>query len=77
MLPKDFHILIVDDNSPDGTPEIVEQMQHDYNTTTETKLHMVKRKGKLGLGTAYIAGFKYAIEKGYDYHSGNGRRLFP
>ena len=65
-LPKDFHILIVDDNSPDGTPEIVEQMQRDYNET-ETKLHLVKRTGKLGLGTAYIAGFKYAIEKGYDY----------
>lgn len=65
-LPKDFHILIVDDNSPDGTPEIVERMQLDYNET-ETKLHLVKRTGKLGLGTAYIAGFKYAIEKGYDY----------
>jgi len=65
-LPKDFHILIVDDNSPDGTPEIVEQMQQEYNTD-EVRLHMVRRKGKLGLGTAYIAGFKYAIEKGYDY----------
>lgn len=65
-LPKDFHILIVDDNSPDGTPEIVEKMQRDYNET-ETKLHLVRRTGKLGLGTAYIAGFKYAVEKGYDY----------
>lgn len=65
-LPKDFHILIVDDNSPDGTPEIVEQMQRDYNET-ETKLHLLRRTGKLGLGTAYIAGFKYAVEKGYDY----------
>lgn len=65
-LPKDFHILIVDDNSPDGTPEIVEQMQREYNTDEE-RLHMVRRKGKLGLGTAYIAGFKYAIERGYDY----------
>lgn len=65
-LPKDFHILIVDDNSPDGTPEIVEKMQVDYNET-ETKLHLVRRTGKLGLGTAYITGFKYAIEKGYDF----------
>ncbi len=66
-LPKDFHILIVDDNSPDGTPEIVEQMQKNYNDENETKLHLVKRIGKLGLGTAYITGFKYAIEKGYDF----------
>lgn len=65
-LPKDFHILVVDDNSPDGTPEIVEKMQLGYNET-EIKLHLVKRTGKLGLGTAYITGFKYAIEKGYDY----------
>ncbi len=66
-LAKDFHILIVDDSSPDGTPEIVEHMQKEYNTDTETKLHLVKRPGKLGLGTAYITGFKYAMEKGYDY----------
>lgn len=65
-LPKDFHILIVDDNSPDGTPEIVEQMQQGYNEK-ETRLHLVKRTGKLGLGTAYITGFNYAIEKGYDF----------
>lgn len=66
-LAKDFHILIVDDSSPDGTPEIVESMQRDYNTETEIRLHLVKRPGKLGLGTAYITGFKYAMEKGYDY----------
>lgn len=66
-LAKDFHILIVDDSSPDGTPEIVEKMQKEYNTETETKLHLVKRPGKLGLGTAYITGFKYAMEKGYDF----------
>ncbi|HPM30352.1 MAG TPA: glycosyltransferase, partial [Chryseolinea sp.] len=65
-LPKDFHILIVDDNSPDGTGEIVEELQHHYNLT-ETKLHLLKRTGKLGLGTAYITGFKYALEKGYEY----------
>lgn len=66
-LAKDFHILIVDDSSPDGTPEIVEKLQKEYNTETETKLHLVKRPGKLGLGTAYITGFKYAMEKGYDF----------
>jgi dolichol-phosphate mannosyltransferase len=66
-LPKDFHILIVDDNSPDGTPQIVEQMQREYNDESNTRLHLLKRQGKLGLGTAYITGFKYAIEKGYDF----------
>jgi dolichol-phosphate mannosyltransferase len=66
-LPKDFHILVVDDNSPDGTSEIVEQLQFNYNTPTETKLHLLKRQGKLGLGTAYITGFKFAIERGYDF----------
>jgi dolichol-phosphate mannosyltransferase len=66
-LPKGFHILIVDDNSPDGTAEIVEQMQLFYNTPEEIKLHLLKRSGKLGLGTAYITGFRFAFEKGYDY----------
>ncbi|HZI25292.1 MAG TPA: polyprenol monophosphomannose synthase [Chryseolinea sp.] len=66
-LAKDFHILIVDDSSPDGTPEIVEKLQREYNTDVETKLHLVKRPGKLGLGTAYITGFKYAMEKGYEF----------
>jgi dolichol-phosphate mannosyltransferase len=66
-LPKDFDILIVDDSSPDGTPEIVEKLQKEYNTETETKLHLVKRPGKLGLGTAYITGFKYAMEKDYEF----------
>ncbi|MFZ6013915.1 MAG: polyprenol monophosphomannose synthase [Bacteroidota bacterium] len=66
-LPKDFDILIVDDNSPDGTAEIVEQMQQYYNSTSDTRLHLLKRAGKLGLGTAYITGFHFAIEKGYDY----------
>jgi dolichol-phosphate mannosyltransferase len=65
-LPKDFHLLIVDDNSPDGTGAIVEQLQEQYNVT-ENRLQLYKRSGKLGLGTAYITGFKYALEKGYDY----------
>lgn len=66
-LPKDFDILIVDDGSPDGTADIVKQLQTRYNTDTETRLHLLQRKGKLGLGTAYIAGFRYGIDKNYDY----------
>jgi len=55
------HILIVDDNSPDGTGEIVKGlMKHDE------RIHILQREKKRGLGTAYVAGFKYAIEKGYD-----------
>jgi dolichol-phosphate mannosyltransferase len=66
-LPKDFHILIVDDSSPDGTGDIVRELQFEYNTPSDTKLHLLVRPGKLGLGTAYITGFKFALEKGYDY----------
>lgn len=66
-LPRNFHILIVDDNSPDGTAQIVEEMQQGYNTPDETKLHLLKRAGKLGLGTAYITGFKYCLSKGYEF----------
>jgi dolichol-phosphate mannosyltransferase len=66
-LPKDFHVLIVDDNSPDGTAEIVESLQQAYNTPEETKLHLYKRPGKQGLGTAYITGFRWALERGYDF----------
>jgi dolichol-phosphate mannosyltransferase len=66
-LPKNFHILIVDDNSPDGTAEIVEEMQKSYNSSETTKLHLLKRPGKQGLGTAYITGFRWALEKGYEY----------
>jgi dolichol-phosphate mannosyltransferase len=66
-LPKDFHVLIVDDSSPDGTGEIVRELQLQYNTPSTTKLHLLIRPGKLGLGTAYITGFKFAMEKGYDY----------
>lgn len=66
-LPKDFHVLIVDDSSPDGTADIVKDLQKNYNAT-EARLHLLERKGgKQGLGTAYIAGFRYAIEKGYDF----------
>ena len=65
-LPVRFHVLIVDDSSPDGTAEIVEQMQSVFNQS-ETRLHLMKRPGKQGLGTAYIAGFHYAIQKNYEY----------
>lgn len=59
----DFHILIVDDGSPDGTAGIVKNLQQTFGS----RLHLHERKGKLGLGTAYIAGFKFALEKGYEY----------
>lgn len=58
-----FHILIVDDGSPDGTADIVRSLQKEF---TE-QLHIVCRTGKLGLGTAYIFGFKWALEKGYEF----------
>ncbi len=62
-LPGSFHILIVDDGSPDGTAAIVKSLQQNY---TE-QVHLLERSGKLGLGTAYIAGFKWALERGYQY----------
>lgn len=61
-LYEDVHILIVDDNSPDGTGQIVESMAIDL-----PRIKIMHRAGKMGLGTAYIAGFKYAIEHGYDF----------
>lgn len=64
-LPKAFDILIVDDGSPDGTGHIVKDLQR--NVPDGHQLHLIERKGKLGLGTAYITGFKYALDKGYDY----------
>ena len=60
---KKFHILVVDDNSPDGTPAIVDDLILRYSDC----LFIEKREGKNGLGTAYIHGFKWAIEKKYDY----------
>jgi len=66
-LPKDFDILIVDDNSPDGTAEIVKDLQKNYNTEQIQRLHLLKRAGKLGLGTAYIEGFHYALKHHYDF----------
>ncbi|NBP67519.1 MAG: polyprenol monophosphomannose synthase [Cytophagia bacterium] len=65
-LPMAFDVLIVDDNSPDGTAQIVEGLQEKYNSESN-RLSLLKRPGKQGLGTAYITGFHYAIDKGYDY----------
>lgn len=62
-LPLAFHVLIIDDGSPDGTAAIVKSLQAIF----PNKLHMIERSGKLGLGTAYITGFKWAIEKKYDF----------
>lgn len=62
-LEKEFHILIIEDGSPDGTAAIVRTLQQEF----PDRLFMVERKGKLGLGTAYIAGFRWALERHYDY----------
>ena len=62
-LEKAFHILIVDDNSPDGTASIVKKLQTEFTN----QLHLEERKGKLGLGTAYIHGFKWALQRDYEY----------
>ncbi len=62
-LPKKFHLLIIDDGSPDGTGEIIKSLQSNYTNT----LFLIERNGKLGLGTAYIKGFKWALEKKYDF----------
>ena len=63
-LEHGFHILIIDDGSPDGTAEIVKRLQKEE---FPDEMHLVERTGKLGIGTAYIAGFKWAIEHGYDF----------
>jgi len=57
-----FHVLVVDDNSPDGTARIVKEMQ-----SSEPRLHLLERPGKMGLGTAYVAGFGYALTNGFDF----------
>ncbi len=67
LLPKVFDLLIVDDGSPDGTAEIVKELQVRFNSTSESKLNLLQRKGKQGLGTAYLAGFKYGLENGYEF----------
>ncbi|MBR4441181.1 MAG: polyprenol monophosphomannose synthase [Bacteroidales bacterium] len=62
-LPEPFDILIIDDNSPDGTADIVKTLMTEF----PDRLFMIQREGKLGLGTAYITGFKWSLEHGYDY----------
>ncbi len=58
-----YHVLVVDDGSPDGTGAIVKSIQNEY----QNRLHILERSGKMGLGTAYIAGFKWGLEREYDY----------
>ncbi len=62
-LEGEYHILVIEDGSPDGTADIVRKLQGEY----PDRLIMIERNGKLGLGTAYITGFKWSIEHGYDY----------
>jgi dolichol-phosphate mannosyltransferase len=61
-LPVNFDILIIDDNSPDGTADIVKRIQPSY-----PNLHLIERSGKMGLGTAYLTGFEWSLDKGFDY----------
>lgn len=62
-LPHEFDVLVIDDNSPDGTAFIVQGLMQEF----PERVHLVQREGKLGLGTAYIAGFKWALERHYQY----------
>ena len=62
-LEGEYHILVIEDGSPDGTADIVKGLQKEF----PERLHMIERQGKLGLGTAYITGFKWSVENGYDY----------
>lgn len=59
---SDLHILVVDDNSPDGTAQVVKQLQSD-----DPRIQLLERKEKQGLGKAYVAGFRFALERNYDY----------
>ena len=62
-IEKDFHLLFVDDNSPDGTSDKIIELQQEF----PGRIHLETRSGKLGLGTAYIHGFKWSVSKGYDF----------
>lgn len=62
-LPRAYNVLVIDDGSPDGTAAIVKKLQQEF----DDRLFLIERKGKFGLGTAYIAGFKWALERNYDY----------
>jgi dolichol-phosphate mannosyltransferase len=63
QLEGQFHVLVIDDASPDGTAALVKNLQLCY----PDRIHLLERSGKLGLGTAYLTGFKWALENGYDY----------
>lgn len=62
-LTGDYHVLIIDDGSPDGTAAIVKSLQPEF----PQQLHLIERAGKLGLGTAYMTGFRWALDRDYDY----------
>jgi dolichol-phosphate mannosyltransferase len=62
-LPGDFQVLVIDDGSPDGTAGIVKGLQADF----PERLHLLERSGKQGLGTAYLTGFRWSLDHGYDY----------
>ena len=62
-LPVDFHVLVIDDGSPDGTAGIVKGLQAEF----PGQLHLLERSGKQGLGTAYLTGFRWSLDNGYDY----------
>ncbi|MDO4844196.1 MAG: glycosyltransferase, partial [Bacteroidales bacterium] len=62
-LEGEYNVLIIDDGSPDGTAAIVKKVQTEF----PERLFLIERSGKLGLGTAYLTGFKWALENGYDY----------
>jgi dolichol-phosphate mannosyltransferase len=62
VVPVELHVLVVDDSSPDGTADLVRQM-----AASDSRVHLLSRPGKLGLGTAYVAGFRYALAEGYDF----------
>ena len=62
-LPRMFDILVIDDASPDGTADIVKKLQSEF----PERLNIIQRAGKLGLGTAYIAGFRWTLERSYEY----------
>jgi dolichol-phosphate mannosyltransferase len=62
-LEESVHVLVIDDGSPDGTSDIVKNLSTIYTN----KIFLIEREGKLGLGTAYVAGFRYALENGYTY----------